>query len=88
MLWEFHGYGGQQAVRLGRWKGVRFELLTEITSLELYDLEASEREAKNVAAENPEVVARMLSILEREHRPSREFPFPLLDLAIPRSGGF
>ena len=88
LLWEFHGYGGQQAVRLGRWKGVRFDLLTEFSSLELYDLETSERETKNVAAENPEVVARLLSILEREHEPSREFPFPLLDLAIPRSGGF
>jgi arylsulfatase len=88
LLWEFHGYGGQQAVRLGRWKGVRLDLLTRISSLELYDLEASERETKDVAAENPEVVARLLSILEREHRPSRDFPFPLLDLAVPRSGGF
>jgi len=88
LLWEFHGYGGQQAVRTGRWKGVRTDLLSEISSLELYDLEASEREAKNVAAENPEVVARLLALLGREHTPSREFPFPLLDLAIPRSGGF
>lgn len=88
LLWEFHGYGGQQAVRMGRWKGVRFGLLEGISSLELYDLEASEREAKNVAAENPEIVTQLLAILAREHKPSREFPFPLLDLAIPRSGGF
>jgi arylsulfatase len=88
LFWEFHGYGGQQAVRLGRWKGVRFDLLERISPLELYDLEASEREAKNVAAEHPEVVARMLAILEHERTPSRDFPFPLLDLVVPRTGGF
>jgi arylsulfatase len=90
LFWEFHGYGGQQAVRLGSWKGVRFGLLEkeEIPSLELYDLGASERETANVASENPDVVARLLAILEREHRPSRDFPFPLLDLVVPRTDGF
>jgi arylsulfatase len=90
LFWEFHGYGGQQAVLLGRWKGVRFGLLEkeEIPSLELYDLAASERETANVASENPDVVARLLAILEREHRPSRDFPFPLLDLVVPRTDGF
>src|SRR5207247_10362785 len=77
LVWEFHGYGGQQAVRLGRWKGVRFDLLEELAPLELYDLEAGERETKDVAVENPEVVARLLSILAHEHRPSREFLSPL-----------
>src|SRR5262245_51482750 len=39
MLWEFHGYGGQQAVRVGDWKGVRRELHKKgKTKLELYDL--------------------------------------------------
>ena len=89
LFWEFYGYGGQQAVRLGRWKGVRFDLLEEeIPSLELYDLDASEREATNVAAENAEIVARLLAIMQREHRPSRDFPFPLLDLVVPRRDGF
>ena len=27
LLWEFHGYGGQQAVRMGRWKRHPPELL-------------------------------------------------------------
>jgi arylsulfatase len=79
LYWEFHGYGGQQAVRLGRWKGVRTNLLAELLPLELYDLEADPRERKDLAAAQPEVVARMHAILAREHQPSREFPFPLLD---------
>jgi len=89
LFWEFHGYGGQQAVRLGRWKGVRGNLLQEIQPLQLYDLESDPGETRDVAARNPEVVLRLLSILEHERRPSREFPFPLLDgaLAAPGAGG-
>ncbi len=87
LFFEFHGYGGQQAVNLGRWKGLRTNLLAELTPLELYDLEADEGEARDVAAEHPEIVARMLDILAREHRPSREFPFALLDRPRPKSTG-
>jgi arylsulfatase A-like enzyme len=79
LYWEFHGYGGQQAVRLGRWKGIRRDLLYEVGPLELYDLETDEGERRDVAAKQPEIVERMLAILEREHRPSAEFRFALLD---------
>lgn len=79
LFFEFHGYGGQQAVNLGRWKGIRTNLLAELAPLELYDLEADPGETKDVARENPGIVARMLEILAREHTPSREFPFALLD---------
>jgi arylsulfatase len=79
LFWEFHGDGGQQAVRIGRWKGVRRHLLTRPAPLELYDLDASARERHDVAEEHPEVVARMLALLEREHVPSREFPMLVLD---------
>jgi arylsulfatase len=87
LFWDFYGYGGQQAVRLGRWKGLRRDVLGEIPPLELYDLETSERESTDVARENPEVVKRMLAILAAEHRPSKEFPVPLLDAARPEVGG-
>ena len=35
LLWEFHGYGGQIAVRMGRWKGVHMGLLERPRSFEL-----------------------------------------------------
>jgi len=88
LLWEFYGYGGQQALRMGRWKGVRVNLVEELAPLELYDLEAAPRENKNVAAQHAEVVAKMLDVLAREHRPSREFPLPPLDSPPARAGGF
>jgi len=77
---EFPAYGGQQMVRLGKWKGVRQNLQKNPTApLELYDLEADVRETNDLAASHPEVVARIREILRAEHRPSKEFPFPALD---------
>ncbi len=81
---EFPSYGGQQALWLGqRWKGIRTELKKKNVkpdlTLELYDLEADPSEAKDVAAEHPEVVKEIEAILKREHVPSEAFAFPALD---------
>ncbi len=88
LLWEFHGYGGQQAVRLGRWKGIRRELLLGARPFELYDLETDERETRDVAREHPEIVERMQAILARDRTPSPEFPLPLMDGLAAPTGGF
>ena len=62
MLWDFPGYGGQLAVREGKWKGVRRKLRQHPGApLELYDLEADRAETTDVAAANAEVVARLLA---------------------------
>jgi len=88
LVWEFHGYGGQQAVRQGRWKGLRRELHAGGRPFELYDLENDERETRNVAAQQPEIVERLLGILARERVPSQEFPLPVLDEAASSARGF
>ncbi len=83
LYWEFPGYGGQQAVRLGRWKGVRQGLMRRNKRnrlrIELYDLENDIGEQHDVADQHPEVVAKIRRIMEREHVPSRVFPIPVLD---------
>ncbi len=81
---EFPSYGGQQAVWLGqRWKGIRTDLkkrgVAPDLRLQLYDLQADPSEAKDVAAEHPDVVQEIEAILERERVPSEDFPFPALD---------
>jgi arylsulfatase A-like enzyme len=76
MYWE---YAGQQAIRMGRWKGVRPRLRKGELALELYDLEADRAESKDVAAEYPEVVAELEALMEREHIPSEIFPLPTVD---------
>lgn len=79
LYWEFPAYGGQQAVRLGNWKGVRQNLSKGRTTIELYDLAKDPGERNDVAAAHPDVVKRIADIMTREHRPSTEFPLPSID---------
>jgi arylsulfatase A-like enzyme len=70
--WEFHeGTSSKQAVRMGQWKGVR---LAPSAPLELYDLSQDIGEKSNVAANNPEVVARIAAYLETARTDSEFWP--------------
>jgi hypothetical protein len=48
-------------------------------AIELYDLAIDVGETKDVAAANPQIVAKAAAILLREHVPSPEFRFAELD---------
>ena len=81
---EFGSYGGQQAVWLGpRWKGIRTGLKKPTKkpdlTIRLYDLIADVSETTNVAADHPEVVAKIEALMVSERVPSAAFPFPALD---------
>jgi arylsulfatase A-like enzyme len=71
LYWEFHERGFQQAVRMGTWKGVR---LKPNAPLELYDLTADPKEARDVAAQHPEVVGRIETYLKTARTPSERWP--------------
>jgi arylsulfatase A-like enzyme len=84
---EFHGYGGQQAVRVGDWKLLRRHLLDNPkapakATLELYDLAVDPAEKENVAAAHPEIVTKLEKIMNEQHVPSKEFPFATLDKPV------
>jgi arylsulfatase A-like enzyme len=81
---EFPAYGGQQAVWLGnRWKGIRSGMLKKGTPdplrTQLFDVVADVGEARDVAAEHPDVVAEIERLMRSERVPSAEFPFRGLD---------
>jgi arylsulfatase A-like enzyme len=80
---EFSGYGGQQAVWMGKWKGIRQNMLRKNNAnplkIELYNLATDIGESKDVAAENPQVVARIRTLMEEQHTPSELFPIKPLD---------
>lgn len=60
LYWDFPGYGGQIAVRMGKWKAARTNLKENPDApLELYDLEADIGEQVNVAEKYPDVAARL-----------------------------
>jgi len=68
LYWEFPEYGGQVAIRMGKWKVIRRNLKNdEPATLELYDLAADPEESKNIADAHPEVIARAAEIFLREH---------------------
>jgi arylsulfatase len=77
LYWEFPGYGGQQAVRMGRWKALRQKMGKGNRRLSLYDLDADRGEAHDVADEHPEIVARIEAIMRDEHVPSTLYPHPV-----------
>lgn len=66
LYWEYHGlWNGAQAVRMGRWKGVRLGGHDDPeASIELYDLDADPAEQADVATQHPEVVQRVRSVME------------------------
>ena len=71
LYWEFHERGFQQAVRMGDWKAVRPQAGE---SLELYNLKTDPAEKKNVAPENPEVVAKVEQYLKTARAESDRWP--------------
>lgn len=79
LYWEFPGYGGQQAVRLGNWKGVRQQLAKGRTEIELYNLAEDVSEKNNVSKQNPGIVERIAKIMATSHVPSAEFPLKGID---------
>jgi arylsulfatase len=82
---EFPGYGGQQAIWLGEWKGIRQNLRPGRQDqkpnyhVELYNLATDRAESRDVSAEHPNVVARIEALMRSVREPSTEFPFPALD---------
>ena len=75
LVWHFPGYGGQQAVRMGDWKGLRRDRLRKNPkAIELYNLSEDVGEQKNVAAQHPEVVAQIRQIMTDTQAPSENFP--------------
>jgi arylsulfatase len=73
LVWEFTGYTGQQAVRIGDWKGVRRNLMKGKAKLELYHLGDDPGEKVDVADRHLEIVKKLEDILTKQHTPSKLF---------------
>ena len=83
MYREFSGYGGQQAVWMGPWKGVRQNLMRKKNmnplKIELYNLDQDPNETKDVASGHPEVVEQIRKLMKNQHTASEWYPIPILD---------
>ena len=76
---EFPSYGGQQTIRVGKWKAVRQNMTKGNLEIELYDLEADVSEKQDLAASEPQLVEKLARMMEEVRIPSEVFPLVPLD---------
>ncbi len=67
LYWELAEYKGQQAVRLGSWKGIRKNIFEGHLAIELYDLANDPQELVDLAMVHPDVVKKIERIMALEH---------------------
>ena len=70
MYWEFPESGGQQAVRMGKWKALRKRIKKGNLKIKLYNLEEDIQELNDVADQYPRIIKKMEEIMIKEHVPS------------------
>lgn len=76
LYWEFHEKGGRQAIRMGYWKAVKYNVLkTPNKPMELYNLSNDIGETHNVAKQFPEIVKQMTVIFAEARTSSDVFTF-------------
>jgi arylsulfatase A-like enzyme len=65
LYWEYHAFGGMQAVRMGEWKGVRLQIRRQEDSpVLLFNLNDDPSETTDVSAEHPDVVAQIRAFMD------------------------
>ncbi|MCM4155793.1 arylsulfatase [Gramella sp. AN32] len=76
LYWEFHEAGGRQAVRMGDWKAVKYNVLENPDApLELYDLNKDPGEKNNLSNKYPEKIKEMEEVINNARTPSKVFTF-------------
>ncbi|MFT5301911.1 MAG: arylsulfatase A [Mariniblastus sp.] len=90
MIWDFNGYGGIAAIRIGKWKAVRRDLKKgkkQPADWELYDLDQDPNETNDLASDNPSVVKRLESAYLKTRTFEPDFPVPFLDDSLRKQTG-
>ena len=76
LYWEFHERGKRQAIRMGDWKGVKYDIAENPSvKLKLFDLSKDIAEQNDVAAEHPEIVAKLEGLLQEARTTDPLWPF-------------
>lgn len=69
LYFEFPEKGGQVAIRMGNWKGVKSNMKSNLEATwEIYNLATDKYEAVNVAYKHPDLIKKFEEILKKEHQ--------------------
>ena len=81
LYWEYPASGGLQAIRMGKWKGVKNNLFKNPSKLKLFDLTYDEKELNDVSLKNPEIVNELEQKLSEAHSTPylKQFIIPSLE---------
>ena len=81
LYWEFPSYGGQQAIRVNNWKGIKKNLFKGPSKLQLYNLDEDPKELNDVALKYPEIVSKMEDFMKEAHTTPKKdiFIIPVLE---------
>ena len=74
LYWEFHENNGRQAVRMGDWKAVKYDVHNN-GEIELYNLSDDVAESNNLAKQYPEKVDVFDSLMKVSRTESDLFKF-------------
>lgn len=85
LYFEYPEKGGQVAIRMGDWKGVRTNVRKQPNAAwQLFNLKTDRNETTNVAAQHPEIIKQLNTIQQKEHQCSHikewEFIDPKFDV--------
>jgi arylsulfatase A-like enzyme len=73
LYWTFYERGGGQATRVGDWKAIEQPIGSP---MRLYDLAKDIGEEHDVAAQQPEVVAKLKGVMKKAYTPHENWKFP------------
>jgi arylsulfatase A-like enzyme len=73
LYWTFYERGGGQAARVGQWKAIQQPMSSAVR---LYDVKKDIGEERDVAAENPEVVAKLAATMKGAYVPHENWKSP------------
>jgi arylsulfatase A len=68
LYWEFFEQGGKDAVRMGKWKGVRTGTRKNPDApLKLFNLDKDLGETKDISSEHPEIAKKLMGFIKAAH---------------------
>ena len=85
LYFEYPENGGQLAVRIGSWKGVKRNVRNNPSqNWELFDLSKDRNETTNVSAVNPQIISQINAIVKREHTHPHILDWEFIDPKVSR----